>query len=688
MKKLLFVLSLLCLLMGGVILGVKDHQEYTAGLLTVIGEFPLTAYNQDRYQDNLIVYTEEYARNEYGFELLVESNSNCVLEADILVSQQPNTYIVSGHGEAADFLKTASIGDIVVIDGDTIILQQDAKQSNLKNLQLLNQSLDEQIAQKQERLYGMDTEAIQTIDGQLKKALLAFQWNFLLQQPDPEEIQQQVDEILHLIDLKYYASLESKTVEGRGMWHRPNASRIRENSLEGVKAFAQSLYDLGINTLYVETFWHGMTTYYSPYLQMQHPRMAKYSYGEYGNDYTLALLEECHKLGIEVHAWVELLNLKNPFRADISYVQPEWLYTDLDGAVSGYADPSSDSYQAFLENVLTEMTQLYPFDGISYDYIRYAETTTYGSYIDCGFTDNSIEKFKQAYGYLGECLQEDLKTNLTLREQWHAFKQAQITSLVKRMSTSLRATNPDLILSASPYGFIDQAKEIYMQDIERWVKNGYLDVVRPMIYTESVDLLAATAQSFAPYQKDVLHYTGISPLYNGATLRRHQELTSAVQNLQTQGVSFFASQNYFSWKNSQEICQAISTSTHRGRAVSPTDDVNTILPAWKKDVENAYTERYQPHMTLKEKELLQAFLLENTPKMTTLKEMETLRLHLKEFSEEISHFTNQHVRNRLTEKFTYVDTLLHLAISRRMISRGYWNPETTPIRPDPLTLSI
>ena len=133
--------------------------------------------------------------------------------------------------------------------------------------------------------------------------------------------------------------------------------------------------------------------------------------------------------------------------------------------------------------------------------------------------------------------------NAELRGKWHSFKRDAVTSTVKGLTELIRSLDPEMIISSSPYGFINDAYNIYMQDIELWLDNGYLDVVLPMIYTENTDSLTSAAAVFNNYPT-VLQYTGISPLYNGDTIRKNQELVAAVKSLNISGVSFFATQNY------------------------------------------------------------------------------------------------------------------------------------------------
>ena len=49
-------------------------------------------------------------------------------------------------------------------------------------------------------------------------------------------------------------------VGARGVWHRPNASG-RETTLDGMRSVLDEMAATGINMIFLETFYHGMTVY-------------------------------------------------------------------------------------------------------------------------------------------------------------------------------------------------------------------------------------------------------------------------------------------------------------------------------------------------------------------------------------------------------------------------------------------
>ena len=79
-----------------------------------VGEFTIDGRDVTRQVDALVLYTKEhYSRNEYGYEVLIEEDTNTVIAKDVIVEIKDGTYVLSGHGEAGRFLKKVDVGDHV-----------------------------------------------------------------------------------------------------------------------------------------------------------------------------------------------------------------------------------------------------------------------------------------------------------------------------------------------------------------------------------------------------------------------------------------------------------------------------------------------------------------------------------------------------------------------------------------------
>lgn len=663
MEHLIKILILLILILTLVYFALSFVQEKALGFITEVGETELDGTNSVRYQDMLIYYDTETERNAYGYELLVEKDGGYVVDKGEIVELKEGTYILSGHGESADFLKEIAIGDIVELDSGLVKITRDLYKSSLKIVEIEDEKINEIIRYKKDNLYDIDYDGIETANKRISRAITEFKLSFILSPKDEDKINKKLDNIFDLLDSKYYCTVESRAVELRGLWHRPNRSGIDESNLDGVREFVNHIHELGVNTLYVETFWHGMTTYYSDYLGLAHPQMSKFSYGEYGNDYMLALISECHKVGIEVHAWFETLNAVYSVDKLHSYIDPSWVAYDLDASNGkAFLDPSNPEVKAFLLNIISEMYEKYDFDGISYDYIRYHEAGDFDGYQDSGFSENSINLFTEQYGYTGDNLMSDVVTNEEIRAKWQEFKINSITSLVRDMTALIRRIAPDTVISVSPYGHVEHAKSVYMQDVATWCDMGYVDVILPMIYTDNLDFYNQTVQSFSVILDDVLQVPGIYSLYNGESLRTTEELVNTFSPL-TVGNSIFASQNVISNSRSyaRDVMAVLSTSSHEGIAISPTDNVDDVFSAWQSQTYDRCERIYQEKMTEQEYSLITDFL-DNPYEIKNSKDIINMKKGLECLKIELESFSDDAVKARLTEQIDYICSILSFHI--------------------------
>jgi hypothetical protein len=102
-----------------------------ANLVTIAGKsYALTAIDPPttdptmpggRGQDQLIIVTKVAtpARNKWGYELLVDIATGKVLAASTNVSVDSTTYVLSGHGLAANFLRTIAMSAVVQVTKST-----------------------------------------------------------------------------------------------------------------------------------------------------------------------------------------------------------------------------------------------------------------------------------------------------------------------------------------------------------------------------------------------------------------------------------------------------------------------------------------------------------------------------------------------------------------------------------------
>jgi yngK protein len=173
-----------------------------------------------------------------------------------------------------------------------------------------------------------------------------------------------------------------------------------------------------------------------------------------GYDPLAFAIDECHKRGMELHAWVVTIpvgkwnalgckTLRNKYPQLIKRIGEE-----------GYMDPENTATATYLANFCKEITDRYDVDGIHLDYIRYPETW---------------------------------KINIA-----HDVARRNITTIVRAIGEKVKASKPWVKYSCSPIGkfsdlsrFASNGWNAYVkvcQDAQGWLRDGLMDALFPMMY--------------------------------------------------------------------------------------------------------------------------------------------------------------------------------------------------------------
>lgn len=342
----------------------------------------------------------------------------------------------------------------------------------------------------------------------------------------------------------------------RGIWHRPFSCDYDETNLEGIDNLLKDISNTGFNLIYVEMMIDGYTLYESSNFDTYYKVVDSYYDENYKNDYLNAFIDTAHKYNIEVYAWQSIFYVGSHNYLSSS-INEEWLIKDLNGDNKvyndyGYSyvlDPSNPEVINFLLNEYEPLLKKYDFQGFQLDYIRYTENDYYNEIIeDYGFTDYSINDFNKKYK-LNFNPQKDIY-NEDIRNKWHEYKTNNITNAVEKMSNYVKLINPNMKISACAYMSSYDAKNVYCQDVNEWIKNKYIDLLCPMIYTLDNNYFLECINDYKKICKNrYLLSIGIAPLYLGSSLEENNNQIKNGNKL-SNGISYFASHNIF--KNNKE----------------------------------------------------------------------------------------------------------------------------------------
>ena len=173
-----------------------------------------------------------------------------------------------------------------------------------------------------------------------------------------------------------------------------------------------------------------------------------------GYDALAYAINECHKRGLKVHAWVVTIPCGKWNGAgckNLRKTHPELLKKIGD---EGFLNPENPRTADYLARFCGDLTSRYDIDGIHLDYIRYPDT----------------------WGKIGN--RERGRDN--------------ITRIVRAIASEVRDIKPWVQLSCSPVGkYADtkrqwshgwNARDAVCQDVHLWLKEGLMDAIYPMMY--------------------------------------------------------------------------------------------------------------------------------------------------------------------------------------------------------------
>jgi uncharacterized lipoprotein YddW (UPF0748 family) len=307
-----------------------------------------------------------------------------------------------------------------------------------------------------------------------------------------------------------FSALESSS-EVRALW----VVRTTLTSPERIQTMVKAAADNGFNTLIVQVRGRG-DAYYRSRVE---PRAAELKEQSPIFDPLAFTLEEAHKRGLRVHAWLNTSLLANldALPTDPSHVynkHPKWLAVPKAVAAQLYEmspnDPAyrqkivewSKANRAELEGVYTgpanskvrdhiykiwmDVLKHYKVDGLHFDYVRFASP-------DFDYSRTSLQNFRkwlepQLTSDERKALKSVIKTNPLAAAELHAakfadFQRAQVTTLVERIYRAVKKRRPELIVSAAVFANDENAYTRRFQDWHRWLEMGVLDVACPMAYS-------------------------------------------------------------------------------------------------------------------------------------------------------------------------------------------------------------
>ena len=238
-------------------------------------------------------------------------------------------------------------------------------------------------------------------------------------------------------------------------WPRSYAQseRSAEKQKEELRAILDRLQKANINTILLQTRIRATTIYPSQY-EPWDGCLSGFPGKSPGYDALQFAIDECHKRGMEVHAWVVTIPVGKWNSYGCRQLRKRFPRLIKRIGQDGYMDPEATQTGCYLAEMCREIVQRYDVDGIHLDYIRYPETWKFRIGKD------------QARG--------------------------NITRIVEKIHQAVKKEKPWVKMSCSPIGKFDDLSRYWShgwnaytkvaQDAQAWLKDGLMDELFPMMY--------------------------------------------------------------------------------------------------------------------------------------------------------------------------------------------------------------
>jgi uncharacterized lipoprotein YddW (UPF0748 family) len=532
-----------------------DVQKISFG--NEVSVYPISNMNPQKTNGNpggrgineLIVYTPEYGlktgTNEYGKEAIVVGNRVVAMSSmDSIIPS--DGFVISGHGKGKEWIEkniilgtrvdinktTMTISSLIV--PDTYVYEAEQKIKEAKEINCYYKK----------RRYSM----LQA-DFYIGKANTSLNYA------------KDASKTMDILMTKKYAknsivysnraiacAVPYDSTELKGVWIRP-----KDRNPEKVALILDGLKNIGIDNVFLETYYHGMTIFPSDTLKSygltsQRPEFQ-------GADVLQLWITQAHKRNMKVHVWFQTFYLGNddvsPIPKQMREKYPEWLNRQHWCATSDYAqpskaehngfflDPANPCVQEYLMKLLTEIASKYDVDGINIDYIRYPVCSPSNSpeflSTSWGYTKYAMDEFKKCYGMTAL----DLTPGTSGWYRWEDYRQNKVTEFVSHLH-ELKCHRPGLTISAVVFPDKDTSAVIKLQNWAVWAQRCYVDAFTPLFLSSNIDFTQKyMADMIATKNPKVKIYAG---LFDPFTLTEPTNLPQeikALRELNVDGIVIF-----------------------------------------------------------------------------------------------------------------------------------------------------
>jgi len=316
-----------------------------------------------------------------------------------------------------------------------------------------------------------------------------------------------------------------------GVWTHPGFFGTDEK--EATKKIRTTLDDYvhsGINTVMVMIKGTNGYVYYQSRLGTKDPA---YSWDFFG-----VFLKEAQKRKITVHPWFCVF----PEGAVVGQVRqhPEWLIRSAENEMVGVVNPALPEVRAYEIGLMIELVKRYPVDWVHLDYIRFPSSPRE---VYFSWDGRTRSQFKDYSGMDPADMKARDSGNM-MWDEWIAWNGERVTQFVKELKDALKSVGRPVKISAAVFPAADKAKVLIGQDWESWAKQGLVDMLCPMLYTNQAGLFEKYTREAVDIGRGkclVCPGIGIGTSHNKNTPQGMREQIGISKKQGGDGVIFFSS---------------------------------------------------------------------------------------------------------------------------------------------------
>lgn len=207
-------------------------------------------------------------------------------------------------------------------------------------------------------------------------------------------------------------------------------------------------------------------------------------------DYLQVLIDEGHKCGIKIHPVFcpgHTIKVEGEIKD-----HPEWLIQGMDSTVYPNLNLALPAVRRYWISKIKQALK-YDIDGIHLDYIRFPVNQRFS------YDSVTCTTFKRQFGYSPVEVAHDCGSMIWC--EWIKWNAGQVTKFVREIRETIDKSGKKIRLGADVFPDYETAQVLIGQDWDKWIKEGRIDFVCPMLYTDDLEL-------FREYVANVVKISG------------------------------------------------------------------------------------------------------------------------------------------------------------------------------------